>query len=1136
LNKNHIKIVILLLFSLLTNKYIGQSEFKSIVYSNEVEMSTNLTKSIIRDNVGYVWIGTDAGLVRFNGFEYESYLQELPSQYVKNLYKLVNGDILVVTDLGISKISWDGYKHIISVFIAGNSIRTDSTVFFPKSVYEDFEKNIWISEPDAVVKLADGKFRRYNFNNTQRADSYFRSFLFFEDKFGHLLITSQRGSVFLYDRNRDSFKSLGNFEDQSIRIDAFEITESSDILVGTNSGIYRLNHNLNLSKISFEKIVSLNNISVVRSYKNDNLLVGTWTDGLYQINKEGRIKKINDLEFDIISDIFISKDDNIWVSSDEGFALVYETNFSKIDLNSTGYYIQNVNLSDNGDVLVTDGNSVYLLKKEINSFSNKKLFEKKESLILSTAGTHDNLWVGYRDGFIEHITDNKTTRIYLPQTASVNRLVFSMLKDRRGYVWATEEGLNGILKFDDTNTSIYYDRSKGLNTLVQSVVEDKNGNIYVGGIGSDKYLFRYDSNTDGFVNMSNNSNLVNKSNFIVNDIGFDNNNNIWLASNMGLFFIDNGGELNRPNCLEDYPDLNIKSLSIDSNNNFWIGYEYGVLLVHDGNVTRFNLSDGLPNLTMTYRSSIVNSNKLVIGTAHGLASLQNEIHQNSKTAKPLITETEVNFVPVIQRSSELTFDYNSYLDFSFVSLTYPNDRINYQWRLKGKNSKWTDLKFDRNLELANLKDGTYVLEIRAKKNGYLWSDSEEVEFTILEPWYYSVWIILLGVIILIVFTKGVLSYYSVVKEKKGVEEKLHSFFSLSSDLILLMDKHGNIHYTNNILRRMESNSNGGSEDMCILDLVHVGDSQLYYDKIRELIKHEKSLSFELRMLNLNGEYEYYSWNFSISNDKKNIFGVGRNISAMMDMQKQLSELNSNKDKFFSIVAHDLKSPVFTLVGFSDILHEEYNSLDDEEIKDFIDRIYNQSNRINNLLSNLLDWGRIQLGRIDLNPSNFDIHSIVENSIQILKQNLEHKNITTENKIDHNIFVNADKNMIQSVMLNLLTNAIKFSLKKSKIIISSKRDSDNITISVRDFGAGISKNDITKLFRIDVPHKSIGNGKEKGTGLGLIITKELLERNNGTIWVESKSGEGSEFFFTIPLSILDTLKVKSDKHQDQLITY
>jgi signal transduction histidine kinase len=241
------------------------------------------------------------------------------------------------------------------------------------------------------------------------------------------------------------------------------------------------------------------------------------------------------------------------------------------------------------------------------------------------------------------------------------------------------------------------------------------------------------------------------------------------------------------------------------------------------------------------------------------------------------------------------------------------------------------------------------------------------------------------------------------------------------------------------------------------------------------------------------------------------------------MKGKLEILNADKDRVFSIVAHDLKAPVFTLVGFSEILNDEFDSLELEEIKDFSARIYNQAGRLNDLITNLLEWGRIQLGRIEYEMKTFNPYLTAVKSIHLLMQNFTTKGIEVENLLDRNLIVRGDENMVRSVIMNLLTNAIKFSPRNSKIIISSKTDKDFAIITVQDYGVGISKSDLNKLFRIDVPHKSIGNGKEKGTGLGLIISKEFIEKNQGKIWVESESGKGTVFHFTLPLVISEAKK-------------
>jgi signal transduction histidine kinase len=234
-------------------------------------------------------------------------------------------------------------------------------------------------------------------------------------------------------------------------------------------------------------------------------------------------------------------------------------------------------------------------------------------------------------------------------------------------------------------------------------------------------------------------------------------------------------------------------------------------------------------------------------------------------------------------------------------------------------------------------------------------------------------------------------------------------------------------------------------------------------------------------------------------------------------EAKLIESNKTKDKFFSIIAHDLRSPFTSLLGISDLLLKNHKVYEADERDKFIKLINNSAKNTYNLLSNLLTWSCSQQNRIEYLPEIINIEMICNEVISLLSQLSIDKSISLSNKIDTSIFVNADKNMIKIILSNLITNAIKFTNKKGSIIVSAKEiEKDNcIEISISDTGIGIPNDRINDLFRIDKNASTLGTEKEKGTGLGLILCKEFVEKNNGKISVESVVNKGSKFSFTLP---------------------
>jgi len=232
---------------------------------------------------------------------------------------------------------------------------------------------------------------------------------------------------------------------------------------------------------------------------------------------------------------------------------------------------------------------------------------------------------------------------------------------------------------------------------------------------------------------------------------------------------------------------------------------------------------------------------------------------------------------------------------------------------------------------------------------------------------------------------------------------------------------------------------------------------------------------------------------------------------------ELEEANRTKDKFFSIIAHDLKNPFNTLMTYSGTLVKNYKKLDEEKLKRGLDSLYANSKRGYNLLVDLLTWARTQSGNIELNFDTIDIHEIAEDTVALLKERAKDKSIKLFSEVDKNITAYADKNMVNTVIRNLMTNAVKFTSEGGEIKVSAKEKDEMIQLTVSDTGMGISEENINKLFRIDTFYRTLGTDNERGTGLGLILCQEFVEKLGGKIWVESELGKGSKFKFTLPIS-------------------
>ena len=262
----------------------------------------------------------------------------------------------------------------------------------------------------------------------------------------------------------------------------------------------------------------------------------------------------------------------------------------------------------------------------------------------------------------------------------------------------------------------------------------------------------------------------------------------------------------------------------------------------------------------------------------------------------------------------------------------------------------------------------------------------------------------------------------------------------------------------------------------------------------------------------------------IYDDNKNITGsihIARDITERKKMENELKqknielqEINATKDKFFKIIAHDLKNPFISLLGASELLYENAHKYNSDKIAK-LTKILNDSAKSGyDMLLNMLEWSRSQAGSMVFQPVEINFKDQITKNHKNLIEHACSKKINLKFEIASDMHVYADKNMLDTILRNLVSNALKFTPSGGEVIVSSKKENGFVIISIKDTGVGINKSDFDKLFKTDIKFSNPGTEHEEGTGLGLLLCKEFVEKHEGKIWVESEVDKGSTFYFSL----------------------
>ncbi len=348
----------------------------------------------------------------------------------------------------------------------------------------------------------------------------------------------------------------------------------------------------------------------------------------------------------------------------------------------------------------------------------------------------------------------------------------------------------------------------------------------------------------------------------------------------------------------------------------------------------------------------------------------------------------------------------------------------------------------------------------------------------------------------------------------------------SANAIMITDSEGTIKFVNPAF----STITGYTLEEAIgksANIMQSGNHSLqFYQEMWEILRRGDVWQGEWLNKRKNGELYWESATISpVKNQAEQIthyVAVKEDISErkqaeeqLKHLNHQLKEANTSKDIFFSILAHDLRSPFTLLLGNSEVAARQFDELSKEELKECITEIHTTAESVYTLLENLLSWSQLQQGVLEYHPSSLCLYELVDYAVQLFLSHAEQKKITLSNHVPETVVVYADTHMISTVIRNLISNALKFTDSGGMIDISTRQNIHKVEVTIKDTGMGISSEDLPHLFRIDKKLSRIGTAGEKGTGLGLSLCKYLIEKNGGSVWVQSDLGEGTTFRFTLP---------------------
>lgn len=759
-------------------------------YRVEEGLPSDIVKGSMQDSLGYFWAATDEGLVKYDGITFTSYRKATHSNYSKGLFKTRSGRLLAYGDLDLIEIRNLGDTVIFDRLCPVSRAANDSSLAYPKLLFEDAQGTLWVSESQAVVKL-DQDFsvmKRYTFDLANRSPQFLRSFSFFEDSKGALYTVSFQGNVFRYNVQHDSFELCEGKFPAHVEV----VTKAgTGLITGSAEGLHRVDLPAPggfgkpglLAKIPLVSYTALISDSVwfVATRGNDHFTFNV---------KSNRVEKLP-APVSNVNHVYTSAENDIWISSNEGLIMMRENFFQTVNPDVTDFIESIAEDPDSRMVFYATAQTLFMFDRKARV--NRTLLEIPEGYFQSILYTPEGIWVA--NAFKVYLISMAGKILREFDFTANRRFVTALTKDKAGNIWLTIPGDHYAYKIDKTFTLNRY-RVALDKTGVINIIREGGKGMYIASAGSTSYLYFMPAADSVFRNISLPLRDVHGE-FNATDLAVD-GKTIWLATTEGLLTYDHQ-TVQRVRLSDPLKGLPVKSVFLHPGSKLLASTAYGMILydMSTGYYDLFNESSGLLSNTITPQGFFVGKYlRAWIGTAKGLCVSNTPLSHLSVTPQPRVTRFTANAVDIHPRSRN-GIAYGSFLSVEASSITFPENEVTLQYRIL-PDTLWTT-STEPEFSFTAGEAGTHKLEIRAKKNGpYSWSRSSFLEFEVeppfwLQAWFYVV-LLIAGSALVVVTIAGVnaRNRYKTRELKRLVDERTNELRQRNDELVKLNDEKNNL--------------------------------------------------------------------------------------------------------------------------------------------------------------------------------------------------------------------------------------------------------------------------------------------------------------------------------------------------------
>lgn len=746
-----LNIVIRCIFLFCIGFQSSAQQYGYVQYNSNSGAPFDKVSTVLKDQAGFVWIGSQNGLYRFDGHHFDMYSKHTKSQNVHRLFKQAD-TLLFINDLGIYQVNNLVAQPKVGPLLEGTINETDDLPFYPNGFTVGNDQSIWLSQSNhSIGRLHQGEFKTYRFSKTDKA----QQLAIHQDKTGEIWVLSSLDGLFRFNEATDSFEKRLTIENGS----ALLIHENY-VLVGSDAiRIYRIDEN----KPRLIKTIGLDDdhVSAISMNHTDEYLVGTKQGKLFRVSDinsppqtiygANEAHRVEELDFGHIYEIYVDKDDKsntdgLWICSETGLWLLQQRFFKTVK-----------NLPMNNPIAVSIGkegkayvpiNYLYEVSPQQDEFTAKPLYDNLQvnAMAEDTGGFQ---WVTTSTPKVELLkyANNNIIRRY--DFHERGEAIFNLYPDSKGNLWFCQAPVNkpiiGLAQINASGEVRYYDETKGFSSRILTIKESARGEIYAAGIGEKSYLYRYDPKLDRFENLSPQLPFTALLNFEVHDLTIDNRGVVWLATTDGLLHYD--GEKISLIQNDILGQEEIRGVTHCPNNSIWIATATKGLVFHEqGTSTILGEIEGLPAVISAYRCITTDATgRLWAGTAEGLVYSRMPAATLPYSRTPRLRKVIINdqeFTSELEKG--LRVKQGEELHLEMTNLSFPAKNVHYEYRLLPKEDQevlleeqlWQSNTSGNTLFLGETELGDHQLEIRARQSGgYQWSAPLRLDLNVFQPWY-----------------------------------------------------------------------------------------------------------------------------------------------------------------------------------------------------------------------------------------------------------------------------------------------------------------------------------------------------------------------------------------------------------------